>query len=104
MIDPAPLRTCILISDGYKPAAVRYTRIVDPTAAVKVELVGPAPVQLKFDKTTTPLTETATVPPFQPSPKVSVLRIVCVHDCEYTLSINVRKRMVNRYFMAQNFI
>jgi hypothetical protein len=82
MIDPAPFRTCIRISEGYEPASVRYTLIVDPTDAVNVEFVGPNPTQLKLDKTVTPLTETATVPPFQPSPKVSVRRIVCVHDCE----------------------
>jgi len=41
-----------------------------------VEIVGPAPTQLNPDKTTTPLTETATTPPFHPSPKVSVRRIV----------------------------
>jgi hypothetical protein len=54
--------------------------MVDPTDAVNVELVGPNPTQLKLDKTVTPLTETATVPPFHPSPKVSVRLIVCVHD------------------------
>ena len=42
--------------------------------------VGPYPAQLKLDKTVTPLTETATVPPFQPSPHVSVLCMVCKHD------------------------
>ena len=72
MVDPAPLRTRIRISEGYNPDAVRYTRIVAPTAAENVEEVGPAPTQLKLDKTVTPLTETDTAPPFQPSPQVSV--------------------------------
>ena len=86
MIDPAPLRTCIRISEGYEPASVRYTLIVDPTVALNVEEVGPAPTQLKLDKTVIPLTETATVPPFQPSPKVSVRRIVCRHDWEIIIA------------------
>jgi hypothetical protein len=82
MVAPAPLRTRIRISEGYDPDAVRYTRIVAPTAAENVEEVGPYPEQLKLDKTVTPLTETATVPPFQPSPHVSVRCMVCIHDCE----------------------
>ena len=80
MVDPAPLRTRMRISEGYDPDAVRYTRIVAPAVAENVEEVGPYPEQLKLDKTVTPLTETATVPPFQPSPQVSVRCMVCEHD------------------------
>jgi hypothetical protein len=99
---PAPSRSCIRISLGYKPAAVRYTLIVDPAAAVNVEEVGPAPVQDSPVKTATPLTDTATVPPFQPSPHVSVLRMVCVHDCESTdVLIKIKKMIVIKDFMAQ---
>jgi len=59
---------------------VRNTRIVEPTAAEKTEEVGPAPTQVKLDRTVTPLTETETAPPFQPSPHVSVRWIVWRHD------------------------
>ena len=84
MVVPAPLRTRIRISEGYNPAVVRNTRIVEPTAALNKEEVGPYPAQLKLDKTVTPLTETDTIPPFQPSPQVSVRCMVCKHDCEIT--------------------
>jgi hypothetical protein len=72
MVAPAPLITRIRISEGYSPAVVRNTLIVAPAAALKEELVGPYPTQLKLNKTVTPLTETDTDPPFQPSPQVSV--------------------------------
>lgn len=68
IVAPALLRTRIRISEGYNPAAVLNTRIVAPAAAENVEEVGPYPEQLKPLNTVTPLTETATVPPFQPSP------------------------------------
>jgi hypothetical protein len=56
-----------------------------------------------FVRTFTPFTETDTVPPFQPSPNVSVNLIVCVH-CEnmYVLNnININDKkflIVKKYF------
>ena len=100
-MDPAPLRTRIRISEGYDPDAVRYTRIVAPTAAVNVEEVGPYPVQLKLDKTVTPLTETATVPPSQPSPQVSVRCIVCEHDWENKKDENRTKIPSSIFFIVK---
>ena len=80
MVVPAPLITRIRISEGYIPAVVRNTRIVAPVVAENTEEVGPYPEQLKLDRTVTPLTETETNPPFQPSPQVSVRCMVCEHD------------------------
>jgi hypothetical protein len=78
---------------------VRNTLIVAPTVALKEEEVGPAPTQLKLDKTVTPLTETDTEPPFQPSPHVSVLCMVCKHDCENKRDENRTKNPSSMFFI-----
>jgi len=49
--------------------------MVCPADAMNVNDIGPYPVvkvDPRLDKTVKPLTDTATLPPFQPSPHVSV--------------------------------
>ena len=67
IITPPPSKISQLISPGHEPGTQLEVDITSPVPALKAT-ASKVPEQAAPAKTTTPLTETSTEPPFHPSP------------------------------------